>query len=268
MNVALVTGGTRGIGLAISRKLASEGYHLVLGYHSNDKAALSAKEELKEYGVRVETVAGDIGKAETVDKLFRVIEKHFARQLTVLIHQAGRAIGGKLPGEFTFEQYEEAQTLYPKAFLRCMEGALKYLPDGRGRVVVLSSHGVHNPGIIYAMAAPGKAAMETLAKNYALMLAHRGITVNIVSPGYTKTDAWKGYLKAFPYVEKMPPMAIPMGRWGKPEDIAPVVSFLCSEESRFVTGQNIYVDGGLGLSLFYHVHRMGQKLAQESENQA
>ena len=268
MNVALVTGGTRGIGLAISRKLASEGYHLVLGYHSNDKAALSAKEELEEYGVRVETVAGDIGKAETVDKLFRVIEKHFARQLTVLIHQAGRAIGGKLPGEFTFEQYEEAQTLYPKAFLRCMEGALKYLPDGRGRVVVLSSHGVHNPGIIYAMAAPGKAAMETLAKNYALMLAHRGITVNIVSPGYTKTDAWKGYLKAFPYVEKMPPMASPMGRWGKPEDIAPVVSFLCSEESRFVTGQNIYVDGGLGLSLFYHVHRMGQKLAQESENQA
>ena len=268
MNVALVTGGTRGIGLGISRKLASEGYHLVLGYHSNDKAALSAKEELKEYGVRVKTVAGDIGKAETVDKLFRVIEKHFARQLTVLIHQAGRAIGGKLPGEFTFEQYEEAQTLYPKAFLRCMEGALKYLPDGRGRVVVLSSHGVHNPGIIYAMAAPGKAAMETLAKNYALMLAHRGITVNIVSPGYTKTDAWKGYLKAFPYVEKMPPMASPMGRWGKPEDIAPVVSFLCSEESRFVTGQNIYVDGGLGLSLFYHVHRMGQKLAQESENQA
>ena len=239
-----------------------------MSYYSNDKAALSAKEELEEYGVRVETVAGDIGKAETVDKLFRVIEKHFARQLTVLIHQAGRAIGGKLPGEFTFEQYEEAQTLYPKAFLRCMEGALKYLPEGRGRVVVLSSHGVHNPGIIYAMAAPGKAAMETLAKNYALMLAHRGITVNIVSPGYTKTDAWKGYLKAFPYVEKMPPMAIPMGRWGKPEDIAPVVSFLCSEESRFVTGQNIYVDGGLGLSLFYHVHRMGQKLAQESENQA
>ncbi len=268
MNVALVTGGTRGIGLAISRKLASEGYDLILGYRSNDKAALGAKDELEDYGVRIETVAGDIGIAETVNTLRRVIEKQFAGQLTVLIHQAGHAISGKLPGEFTFEQYEEAQTLYPKAFLRCMEGALKYLPDGRGRVVVLSSHGVHNPGIIYAMAAPAKAAMETLAKNYALMLAHRGITVNIVSPGYTKTDAWKGYLKAFPYVDKMPPEAIPMGRWGQPEDIAPVVSFLCSEESRFVTGQNIYVDGGLGLSLFYHVHRMGERLAEESESQA
>ena len=266
MNVALVTGGTRGIGLAISRKLASEGYDLVLGYHSNDKAALSAKNELSGYGVRVETVAGDIGQAETVDNLFRVIEKHFASKLTVLIHQAGHAIGGKLPGEFTFEQYEEAQRLYPKAFLRCMEGALKYLPNDRGRSVVLSSHGVHDPGIIYAMAAPAKAAMETLAKNYALMLAPRGITVNIVSPGYTKTEAWKGYLKAFPYVDKMPPQATPMGRWGQPEDIAPVVSFLCSEESRFVTGQNIYVDGGLGLSLFYHIHRMGERLAEESEH--
>ncbi len=84
MNVALVTGGTRGIGLAISRKLASEGYHLVLGYHSNDQAALSTKDELSGYGVKVETVAGDIGQAETVDNLFRVIETHFASKLTVL----------------------------------------------------------------------------------------------------------------------------------------------------------------------------------------
>ncbi len=137
MKVALVNGGTRGIGLAISRQLASDGFNLALGYNSNHETALEAKKELEKSNIKVVTLAGDIKKPETVDVLFAAVEEEFDSQLTAFVHVAGYAITATLPGGFTFEQYEEAQELYPKAFLRCMEKALNYMSDGQGRVAIL-----------------------------------------------------------------------------------------------------------------------------------
>ncbi|WP_017325156.1 SDR family NAD(P)-dependent oxidoreductase [Synechococcus sp. PCC 7336] len=263
MNVALVTGGTRGIGLAIARKLASDGFNLILGYHSDRAAALEAKHELEKFDVNVVTVAGDIAAIETVDSLFKAVEEDFDNQLTAFVHVAGYAITATLPGGFTFEQYEEAQNLYPKAFLRCMEKALIYMPDGRGRAIAISASGIHNPGKVYAMSAPAKAGMEVLAKHYAIALAPRGITVNVISPGYIKTQAWNGYLELLPEIDQVPAKSTPMGRWGQPEDIAPLVAFLCSQDSGFITGQHIYVDGGLSLSLFWNIHRLSEHVESE-----
>ncbi|NJQ97189.1 MAG: SDR family oxidoreductase [Hydrococcus sp. CSU_1_8] len=145
--------------------------------------------------------------------MFEAIKEEFNGQLNAMVCLAGYAIVAQLPGKFTFEQYEEAQELYPKAFIKCMEKALTYMADGQGRVVAISSHGVRHPGQAYAMSGAAKAGMEVLAQHYAIAIAPRGITVNIVAPGYIKTEAWDGYLKTFPYIEQMPPKATPMGRW-------------------------------------------------------
>eukprot|EP00013_Stygamoeba_regulata_P021375 CAMPEP_0177660614 /NCGR_PEP_ID=MMETSP0447-20121125/18147_1 /TAXON_ID=0 /ORGANISM="Stygamoeba regulata, Strain BSH-02190019" /LENGTH=337 /DNA_ID=CAMNT_0019165717 /DNA_START=23 /DNA_END=1036 /DNA_ORIENTATION=- len=265
MKVAIVTGGTKGIGLGIASELASKGYNLVVGFLSDEDAAKAAYTELQSRNPngQVHMVKGDVSDPKILTEFFAIVKEKFDSCLTAVIHNAGGRHIQKIPGITNFDDYDYAQEIYPKFFTRMVEESLKHFKDGEGRVVALSSQGVHTPSPTFAFGAAAKAAMEVMARHYAFALAPRGITVNVVVPGFVKTPAWTPILKQTNF-DGTPAVVTPMGRWGMPTDIAPLVSFLCSPEACWITGQIIQIDGGFGMSLFESVSIVGAQTAQDT----
>ncbi|AOX02180.1 short-chain dehydrogenase [Moorena producens PAL-8-15-08-1] len=273
--VAIVTGGTRGIGFGISEQLAADGYDLILGFNSNETAAANSKKTLEsDYGVKVYTVKGDVAQPETVDKFFECLENNFGGKLTALIHNAGLHVGmttspaseqaelaansqllllgdGNLTSLAAYEYY---QNVYPKCFIRCVEKAVKYMEDGQGYIVATSSPGCNmnqTPRLNYIMPGTGKTVVEFLTRYYAKLLASRQITVNVVIPGFTKTEAWNAVTANSGGVDsEMMQKRIkstPMQRWCSPTEVGQLVAFLCSPKAAFITGVALPIDGGLHL---------------------
>lgn len=272
---AIVTGGTRGIGLGISQQLASEGYDLILGFNTNEEAASTAKDTIEStYGVKVYTVKGDVAQESTIEKIFEGVEKNFQGKLTALVHNAGLYVGmttspasneaevaadsqSQLWGDgnlTSLAQYDYYQNVYPKCFIRCVERAVKYMEDGKGYIVATSSPGCNScqtPRLTYILPGQAKTVVEFLTRYYAKILASRRITVNVIIPGFTKTEAWNSVTAKYGGVdsEKMQKIIenTPMHRWALPTEIGKVVAFLCSPAAGFITGVALPVDGGLHL---------------------
>lgn len=261
MKTAIVTGGTRGIGLGIARSLARDGYNLVLGYHANHEAAQKTKETLEnEFKIKVSCCSGDIILPETMAKLFNVIENEFNNELTTFVHNAGLYVGvtteatglqPKFEDDFAaiFDYY---QKVYPQAFKRGMEMALKC--NGFRHAIAISSPGCNcNQSVQVGYEQPGqaKSSMEFLVRLYARRLANQGITVNCVIPGIIRTEAWDCVVRvkygSKEFVDKLVENSA-SGRWGEPSEIGDIVAFLCSNRALFITGTAIPVDGGLHLS--------------------
>lgn len=261
MKTAIVTGGTRGIGLGIAKSLARDGYNLVLGYHTNQEAAERTKDVIeKEFGVQVRCVGGDIALPETMEKLFEAIRTDFNNELTAFVHNAGLYVGvttettdiqPKPTDDFeaTFDYY---QKVYPRAFKRGLQ--LAQTCAGLRYVIAVSSPGCNcnqAPQTGYEMPGQAKASMEFLVRVHARLLAGKGITVNCIIPGLIKTEAWDGVI----HKRGVPQEAIdalvkksPAGRWAQPSEIGDVVAFLCSTRGQFITGVALPVDGGLHLT--------------------
>jgi NAD(P)-dependent dehydrogenase (short-subunit alcohol dehydrogenase family) len=260
MKTAIITGGTRGIGLGIAKCMARDGYNLVLGYHTNDNAAQLTQEMIeKEYGVKVICCSGDMALPDTMEKLFAAVRTHFNNEITAFIHNAGLYLG--ITTESTdlqpksdddFESiYDYYQKVYPRAFKRGIQLALTC--TGLRYIIAISSPGCNCnqvPQIGYEMPGQAKASMEFLVRLYARKLAKEKITVNCVIPGYIKTEAWEKIFEK----TKVPREVIetnvtnsPMARWAEPSEIGEVVAFLCSSRGEFITGVALPVDGGLHL---------------------
>lgn len=241
--IAFVSGGTKGIGLAIANNLAMRGANVVINYFRSRANAKAAEEKIKAHGVECYAHRANIGNHDQLPAIFEGIKERFGK-LDIFISNA--ALGLFTPMlEIDDKAWDLSMHTNARAFLNCVQLASPIMPD-HSRIVALSSLGSirYIPG--YAAIGVSKAAIENIVKYMAIELADRKITVNCVSGGFIDTDA----LKAFPNYEHMLEQVVertPFKRVGKPEEIADVVTFLAGPKATWITGQTIIVDGGYSL---------------------
>ncbi|WP_395575809.1 SDR family oxidoreductase [Streptomyces sp. BK79] len=241
---ALVTGGSRGIGRAIALRLAAEGARVAVHYASNETAAKDTVTAIEAMGGSAFSLRAELGVPGDADTLWTAFDEH-ADGVDILVNNAGIAGPGQIH-EVSEADYDKVFAVNAKAPFFVIQKGLDRLRDG-GRIVNISS-GVTKvafPGMTSYAAAKG--AVEVLTLTLAQTLGSRGITVNAVSPGTIETDihpwmadpAAKAHAAAFSVFDRV----------GQPDDVADVVAFLASDDSRWVTGQNIDASGGSGLGL-------------------
>ncbi|MGH7259495.1 MAG: SDR family oxidoreductase [Nitrospiraceae bacterium] len=237
--VAVVTGASRGIGAAIAEHLGRDGASVVVNYvDSADKAAAVVR-RIEADGSRAAAIQADVGKAADVQRLFDESIAKFGK-VDILVNNAGVPLY-KMVAEITEPEFDRILATNVKGvFLTCKQ-AVRRMPDG-GRVINVSTSVTGLMLSTYVAYAATKGAVEQMTRHLAQELGRRGITVNAVSPGPTDTEFF-GEGKTDADKQRFAQMAA-LGRLGQPADIADVVTFLASDEARWITGQNLRVNGG------------------------
>lgn len=241
--VALVTGGSRGIGKAIVVALAKGGAKVAFVYQSNKEAADKLVSELVADGREVYAIQADASKKVEADAVIENVTAKWGR-LDILVNNAG-IIRDKLVLAMTIEEWQQViDTNLTSVFNFCQAAIRPMMTNRYGRIVNMSSVAADfsNPG--QANYAASKAGIEGFSRCLATEYAKRGITVNCVAPGFIETDMTIAVVNAAGDKIKS---SIPVKRFGRPEDISNAVVFLASEESSYITGQVLKVDGGLTL---------------------
>jgi len=241
--VALVTGGSRGIGRAIVKALAAEGAKVGFVYRGNQPAADSLVQELAQAGGTALALQGDVANPETAESCVERLQKEWGR-LDILVNNAG-IIRDDLFIRMEPEAWNSVlQTNLGGAYSFCRAVAYTLLKQRRGRIINISSVAAEYVNQGQTNYAASKGAINALTRALAVELASRNVTVNAIAPGFIETDMSEAVRnKAGDLIKKF----IPMRRLGQPEDIARVVVFLAGPESAYITGQVITVDGGLSL---------------------
>jgi 3-oxoacyl-[acyl-carrier protein] reductase len=239
---ALVTGGSRGIGRAIARRLAADGAVVAVHHGGNEVAAKETVTMIEDAGGRAFAVAARFGDAGAVDELARAVEAAFdGRGLDVLVNNAGIGSHSTLT-ELTEDELDRLLTVNVKTPMLLIRRLLPLLNDG-GRIVTVGSMASRiavSSQIAYTVS---KAAVEALAPTLANDLGHRGITVNTVAPGPIRTDLTAPLL-ASPEAAAGLTSITALSRIGEPEDVAEVVGFLAGPGGRWITGCTIDASGG------------------------
>lgn len=242
--VALVTGGTKGIGRAIALRLAKAGADVAVNYFRSRDAADKMVEELQELGSDAIAIRANVGKHELLHRVFDELREKYGR-LDILISNAALGLYTEAL-KIDDKAWDLSMHTNAQAFLLCVQHCIDMMPNG-SKIVALSSLGSHRYIDGYAAIGVSKAAIENLTKYLAYELAPRKINVNCVSGGFIDTDA----LKVFPSYEEMKKEVerrTPFGRIGKADEVAGVVYFMCTEDARWITGQTVIVDGGYTLA--------------------
>ena len=238
---AILTGGSRGIGAAIVRSLAADGFDVAIIYQGSVERAEKLAEEIKATGRNAIAVQCDVSSLENVEKMTaEVLEK--LGSIDVLVNNAGKTKDGLIM-RMTEEDFDSIIATNLKGAFNCTKAVTPVMMKARsGRIVNISSVVGVTGNAGQANYAASKAGIIGLTKSAAKELATRGITVNSVAPGYVKTDMTEVLSDK---VKEAILAQIPMKKCAEPEDIANVVSFLCSDKASYVTGQVINVDGGM-----------------------
>lgn len=242
--IALVTGGSRGIGRAIALKLADLGADLAINFFRSRQKAQQTQQEIFSLGRECAIFRANMNDTESIKKLFHDVKTKFGR-LDILIANAAMAMFGNLE-DFSLKGWEVTMDANAKAYFLCAQEACKLMPQG-GKVVALTSYGSQKyiPG--YAALGSAKAAIETLTKYLAVEFAPKHINVNCVSGGAVDTDSFRILSEYNKHIAEEYIRKTPAKRLGKPEDIANVVAFLCSPDADWIRGQTIIADGGYSL---------------------
>ena len=239
--VALITGGNSGIGLATARRFVAEGAHVFI----TGRRQAELDEAVRQVGYHASSVQGDVSNLADLDRLFATVKQQQGR-LDVLFANAGIPALAPL-GEITEEHFDKAFAINVKALLFTVQKALPLFTDG-GSIILNGSIAASKGLEALSVYSATKAAVRSFARCWTTDLRHRKIRVNTISPGPIETSIFhKGGLtrEQVEEVKQSLVAAVPMGRMGTPDEVANVAVFLASDDSSYVTGVELFVDGGM-----------------------
>lgn len=248
--IALVTGGSRGLGKNMVLSMAQRGVNIILTYNSKKDEALETVKEIEALGQKAAALQLNVSEIGSFDKFISEVsatlkETFGTDKIDYLVNNAGVGIYASF-AETTEEQFDALFNIHFKGAFFLTQKALNIMNDGGGIVNVSTGLARFSlPG--YAAYASMKGAMETLTKYQAKELGARGIRVNIIAPGAIETDFGGGTSRDNPEVNKFIASQTALGRVGLPHDIGSVVAFLCSDDAKWVTAQRLEASGGMFL---------------------
>ena len=248
--IALVTGGSRGLGKDMAKRLAEKGHDVIITYQSQKNAAEEVVKEIEAVGRKAIALHLDTNDFHSLDGFIATVQQTLQQKWGVshfdfLINNAG--IGATIPfAQVTEADFDRFMNIHFKSVYFLTQKSLPLLND-KGRIINISTGTTRFcvPG--YSVYASMKGAIETLTKYLAKDLGARGITVNVVAPGPIETDFNNAAIRSNPERKAAMANMIALGRVGQAEDIGGVIAFLCSEDGGWITGQRIEASGGVSL---------------------